>query len=145
MSNAVKISEACSLALHTMAYIARQNGTAYSTRDIAEELGVSADHLAKVLQRLAKANLVINTRGPKGGSRLAKSAGEITLLEIYETIEGSFTFNQCILGKSHCSGLDCMLGGFVERANIQIHRELLNTTLQDLQDRADQASKLNLE
>ena len=139
MANAVRISEACSLALHTMAFIASQNGSACSTRDIADELGVSADHLAKVLQRLAKARLVSNTRGPKGGSRLAKNPQDITLLQIYETIEGSFTFGQCVLGKSHCSGLDCMLGGFMERANIEIHRELSRTTLQHLIHRAEQS------
>ena len=131
MANAVRISEACSLALHTMTLLARKGNECCSTRRLADELGASADHLSKVLQRLAKAGLLQNTRGVHGGCRLARPPGQITLLEIYEIIEGPFVFGQCVLGKPHCSGLDCMFGGFVERANIEIHRELSQRTLAD--------------
>ena len=50
----LKLSEAASLALHSMVLSAVFPGRKVSAREIATELDVSEAHLAKVLQRLAR-------------------------------------------------------------------------------------------
>ena len=65
MTHGVPISDAVSLALHSVAYIAAQDGQT-SVHDISSRLEVSENHLSKVLQKLARSGLVNSTRGPQG-------------------------------------------------------------------------------
>ena len=133
MTNSIlRISDAASLALHTMAYLAKSPDRMVSTHEIATALSVSENHLAKVRQRLAKAGLVDATRGPGGGFRLSRQPGAITLLEVYEAIEGEFKPAACMLHRPACDGTNCILGGLVASVNLQVLDYLSNTTLQQL-------------
>jgi DNA-binding IscR family transcriptional regulator len=64
MSNVIKISEATTLALHTMFYLYLKKDQLVSTKEIAAMFGFSENHLAKVLQRLVKVGYVASIRGP---------------------------------------------------------------------------------
>ena len=134
MSNVVRVSEAASLGLHTMVYLAGQGDRRATAHDIAELLGVSEAHLAKVLQRLSRVGLVDSTRGLRGGSRLARPGDEISLLEVYETIEGPLTDTTCLLNEKVCRGDQCILGGLLETVNRQARDYLAGRTLADLSD-----------
>ena len=111
MANMLKISEAASLALHTMVYLAANDARLATTHEIGEVLRVSEAHLAKVLQRLGKVGLVEATRGPKGGFRLAKPGSEISLLQVYEAIEGPLADITCFLREPICRGDNLHAGG----------------------------------
>lgn len=132
MSNMLRISDAASLALHTMAYLARSDADWVTTHEIAQALCVSENHLAKVRQRLAKAGLVEAVRGPHGGFKLAKPAKEISLLSVYEAIEGPFHADDCLLGRTACDGSKCVLGGIARTINRQVREYLSGTRLDDL-------------
>ncbi len=134
MANLLKISEAASLALHTMVYLAANDGRLVTTHEIGELLRVSEAHLAKVLQRLARVRLVDSTRGPKGGFCLAKAGDDISLLEVYEAIEGPLQDSVCLLGKPVCQGDKCILGDLLETVNQLAREYLAGTTLSDLTD-----------
>lgn len=134
MSHWFKISEASSLALHTMAYLAAHPGRLISNRVIARELGVSAAHLSKVLQRLARAGLLESLRGPTGGFRLGRPAGEISLMEVYEAIDGKFQPSSCLLGRPVCRGGKCVLGELGRNLERQTREYLLNTKLSEFED-----------
>ena len=72
MSSVLKISDAATLALHTAVLLADRTEGPLTTKEIALTFGISEAHLAKVLQRLAKAGIVHSGRGPKGGFLLGK-------------------------------------------------------------------------
>lgn len=132
MSSVLKVSEAASLALHSAAYLAEHPDPPVPTREITAVLQVSEAHLAKVLQRLAKVGLVRSIRGPHGGFALARSAGDVTLLDIYEAIEGPLGTTHCLFGRPVCSGDRCLLGGLLRRIDGQVRRHLTETTLADM-------------
>lgn len=131
MSAPLKISEAASLALHAMVLLAGQSGGPLSTRQISAQLRVSDHHLSKVMQRLGRAGLVDSTRGPKGGFRLARRGSAITLLEIYEAVEGPFSGRACLLDRPACQG-GCALGGLVNILGSEVQAYLARTKLGDL-------------
>ncbi len=129
MTGLLKISEAASLAFHSMYLLARQPKAKLSILPIAKKLDVSADHLAKVLQRLAAAKLVKSTRGPKGGFELARPASQITLLDIYEAIHGKFQTTRCLLSKPVCSRGCCLLGGLIQKVDREVLEHFKSTRL----------------
>jgi Rrf2 family protein len=130
----LKISEAASLGLHTMAYLAANPKGLVSTAHIAQVLDVSEAHLAKVLQRLGHVGLVTASRGPKGGFLLARGHERINLLEVYEAIEGPLPEATCLLGKNGCTAGRCVLGSLVGRINQQVREYLTETRLSEMAD-----------
>ena len=127
----LKISEAASLALHAMVLLSGQAGRTMSTPEIARRLRVSGHHLSKVLQRLGRAGLVASRRGPKGGFSLAKAGAEITLLDIYQAVEGPAEEQGCLLGRPACQG-GCALGGLRHLLGAEVVGQLARTSLGDL-------------
>lgn len=132
MSSTLRISEAASLALHSMVLLAAKPDRPLTTHEVAGELRVSEAHLSKVFQRLSRAGLVTSTRGPGGGFVLAKAADTISLLEVYETIDGPLTGQDCLLGDPTCQGKTCLLGGLVKAVNEQMRNYLTTTRLADV-------------
>jgi Rrf2 family protein len=78
-----------------------------------------------------RAGLISSTRGPQGGFKLARPAGQIPLLSIYETIEGKIRPASCLLGKPRCNG-DCVLGDFIRSTNQRFRERFANTRLSDV-------------
>jgi Rrf2 family protein len=66
-------------------------------RELAEEIELPSHYLAKVLATLARAGLLLATRGARGGYRLARSPRKIALLEIVEPFEGKRVRPGCLL------------------------------------------------
>lgn len=119
--NLVHVSEAASLALHSLVLIAKNQPMRMSVKVLAEELNASQAHLAKVFQKLSKAGLVNSVRGPAGGFELNKPADEITFLEIYEIIEGTVKLGGCPLDKSHCAFQTCIFSNELNRISADIY------------------------
>lgn len=132
MQGSLRISEAASLALHTMVYLAGDPSTHYSAEKIAGILCVSASHLSKVLQRLTRVGLLVSVRGPKGGFRLARGTGEITLLEVFEAIDGPFEPTECLMHDRTCGQLGCLFGDLLGNINRQVREYLEGRTLEDV-------------
>jgi Rrf2 family protein len=133
--NLLRISEAVSLGLHTMAFLASRGEARCTNHEIADVLHASVHHLAKIMQRLARTGLVDSAVGPQGGFRLARSASDIRLLEIYEAIDGPLGEPECLLGEPICDGGECVLGGLVEKVSREVRSYLSETTLASLVDR----------
>jgi len=129
MSNLLKISDAASIALHAMVMLADSQSEFLSVHDIAQKHGISQHHLAKIGQRLVKAELVESHRGPGGGFKLSKSPEQINLLEIFEAIEGPFKFGGCLLGNPACDRKECIYGGLIESVNKEFYEYFAETTL----------------
>ena len=114
MAKVVTLSEAASLAIHAVVLIACTDKLV-NVNKIAEATASSKNHLAKVMQRLVKSNLVSSTRGPAGGFILKKSATEITLYDIYFAIEGPIELDNCPLDRTICPFEKCIMGGVIHK------------------------------
>jgi len=131
MSGVVRFTEASSIALHTMAILAARPDRHVTVSEVAATLPISENHLAKVLQRLARAGLVESVRGPRGGFLLRGDPAKITLLDVHEAIEGRFEVAACLFSPPSCSG-DCVLGDTLREANALVHSRLARTRLTDV-------------
>ncbi len=131
MNKVVTLSEAASLAIHAMVLIARADGL-INVGKISEAMGSSRNHLAKVMQRLVKEGFVKSTRGPSGGFLLNKPAAGITLLDIYECIEGPIVSTGCPLNRQICPMNECLMGGIISQATLLVKDHLASRALAEL-------------
>ena len=102
--------------------------------DISKRQGISLSYLEQLFSKLRKRGLVDSARGPGGGYRLSRDAGEISVAEVISAVDESIDVTRCA-GKGNCQGdgncltheLWCDLSG-------QIHNFLNNITLGKLVD-----------
>ncbi len=133
MGNVVKVSEAASLGIHAMYLLGQEPDLQMSTKEMAQELEVSENHLSKVLQRLGRVGLVKSIRGPKGGFTLGRPATEISLLMVFEAIEGPIEPLGCLLGTETCHRPECRIGGFFNNLNRQVKEYLSRKKLAEVE------------
>ncbi|MFC2080790.1 RrF2 family transcriptional regulator, partial [Bacteroidota bacterium] len=94
MNKFPSISEASSIAIHSMALIAGSERTINVNR-LALDTGFSKNHISKVMQTLVKHGYLNSGRGPKGGFGIRRNADKVSLLEIIELIEGRRDEHYC--------------------------------------------------
>lgn len=132
MTSMIKISEASSIALHAMVILASHIDSLIPVRELAETLGFSEAHLAKVLQRLAKHGIVKSVRGPGGGFRLGKPADQISLLDVYETIDGQMGSSDCLYEDRICNNRVCIMGNLLGSVSEEIREHFAGKKLSEL-------------
>ena len=62
------------------------------SRLVAERLGTSTSYLKKIVQHLASAGIVKTVAGRDGGMVLTRDPQQITLLDVFDAIEGTAPF-----------------------------------------------------
>ena len=85
----MKVSRSVRYAMIAVEHIAKSDEQTVLAAQISKEYKIPLEYLLKILQQLVRANVLRSKRGPKGGFFLSKAAEDISLLEIYEAIEGT--------------------------------------------------------
>ena len=103
-----------------------------SAKELAKAYGVPKELLAKVLQRLAKKNIIDAVKGPHGGYRLAIDPKSMKLTEFFEVIEGPMGIMDCYFD-SGCEQMDgCIIRTPINRINDSIRTMFNNMTLAEV-------------
>ncbi len=99
----MEITRQTDYAVRALTYLAGlPSNSRVSTSAISEAQKIPLPFLTKVISHLVKAGLVVTNRGMGGGVSMARSAHEITLLDIIEAVEGPMLFNRCLLRDGIC-------------------------------------------
>ena len=72
-------------------------------KEISSKLDIPTPFLGKILQRLAKHKILSSTKGPHGGFSLEVPANDISIMEIIEIIDGTESFDVCVIRTTKCS------------------------------------------
>ena len=118
------------MAIH---YIAIHNAFgAVSAKRIAEEFGIPPELLAKVLQRLAKRQLIVSQNGPKGGYVLSRHPNEISVGEVVRALEGPISIVSCLEHRGCPQEERCNLRRPVQKLQAAISHMLDTMSLAEL-------------
>ncbi|MDP6761265.1 MAG: Rrf2 family transcriptional regulator [Planctomycetota bacterium] len=102
-------------------------------RELADDLGIPAPFLGKILQSLASAGLLESQRGRRGGFRLAAPAESISLMRILEVLDNANEERECILGQADCTDeRACPLHEFWKQTSEDFLGRVRHTSLSDL-------------
>jgi Rrf2 family protein len=108
MQHVLRISRKIDYGLRAMIYLVSvAPETVVPFREIARQMDVPEDFLAKILKTLVDAGLVRSSRGPHGGYSLARSAVDLSFLEVIEAVEGPVALNVCLDGDDACGHSTC--------------------------------------
>lgn len=104
--NVMIFTKACEYGIKAAVYIAEQsmNGNRASLKDIAKEIDSPEAFTAKILQTLARNNIINSVKGSTGGFEAdLKKIKKTKLIEIVLAIDGTLHEERCVLGLSKCS------------------------------------------
>jgi Rrf2 family protein len=92
----LRLSKKCDYALISVKHLAmRADGAAASAREMSETYSIPLELLAKVLQRLVRARLLVSVQGTRGGYRLARAASNISVADVIQAVDGPVTVTAC--------------------------------------------------
>jgi len=107
---------------------------------ISERQEISLSYLEQLFSKLKRAGLVSSARGPGGGYRLSRAAGEISVSEIINAVDESVDARKCV-GKENCQGGGrCLSHELWTELSGMIDSFLKNITLQTLVDKKQNPS-----
>ncbi|MDD4858607.1 MAG: Rrf2 family transcriptional regulator [Dehalococcoidales bacterium] len=105
-------------------------------KDIARRQEISLHYLEHLITPLVNAGIVRSIRGAKGGVMLAKAPEQITLAEIIELLEGSFTPVECVDKPEVCDRFrECATRDVWCDMQMVVRNFLEGITLHDLAER----------
>ena len=90
---------------HLAAAQAGTSAMSASAKDISEAYRIPLPLLSKVLQKMAKAGLLISEQGTNGGYRLGRDARDISALEVIRTLDGPIILTHCFT--EHAEPVEC--------------------------------------
>lgn len=100
----LRLSKKSDYALIAMKHLARRpdGGASSSAREIAEAYDIPLELLAKVLQRLVRARLLVSVQGTRGGYRLSRAAEAISVADVIQAVDGPVTVTACSPDDHQC-------------------------------------------
>jgi len=120
-------------AIRALIYLAENGERIVPVTELVDELGITRPFLRKIMQELAKADVVGSYKGNKGGFLLKKKPESIYLIDLVEVFQGKFSLNECILNKDICPNRgDCILKDRVEDIEERVKKDLESIDLRSL-------------
>ncbi len=124
------------ISIHVLAMLAKNEDEMVKSEYLAKSVNTNAVVIRRLLCHLQQANLVVSQKGASGGTRLAKSADEIRLNEIYQAVLPGESFalhrqkpdQKCPVGKN-IEAVLCHLQKDIDRA---IEEKLVKYSLADV-------------
>ncbi len=143
----LRLTKKADYGLMAMKYIAEQGGrhiaadaavdhisaAALSAKDIAEAYHIPAQLLAKILQTLVKAGLLVSHAGSNGGYSLARDPRAISAFEVIRAIDGPLFITSCITIHGACDlTSSCTIKEPLRKVNDSITELLSRIRISDL-------------
>jgi Rrf2 family nitric oxide-sensitive transcriptional repressor len=127
----MRLTDYTDYALRVLMYVGAQSGRLVTIQEIADNHGISKNHLTKVVHRLGQARLVETVRGRAGGLRLACDPAAVSIGSVVRLTEPDFTMVECFDEKKNSCRLApvCVLKNTLWRATGAYLQELDRTPL----------------
>ncbi|MEO9575929.1 MAG: Rrf2 family transcriptional regulator [Tateyamaria sp.] len=117
--------------LRALMQIASDPDRAWSTTEIADEFGISRQHLTKAMAALARAGFLKTRRGGGGGAMLAQPAHNILIGDVVRVLEKDQSLVECFRAEGNACYITpvCKLKGFLGAAEAAFLTALDSYTL----------------
>jgi len=130
----MQLSKTFDYAVRSLVHLATlPEGGAADLRAISVRQNIPVSYLAKVMRSLVRGGVVTSTLGRDGGYTLRRKPSEISLLQVYEVMEGQLRLVECMDSEKSCVfSSDCTQANIWKRLTQAVEGIFRETTLQDL-------------
>lgn len=102
-NSSMQLTRAADYGVRVMVYLAgRADGERTMLPALAEATDTPMSFLSKVLQALARAQLITSWRGKSGGFAILPAGRNASMLDVIEAIDGPIFLNTCLIAGKEC-------------------------------------------
>jgi len=133
-------SKTCEYAIRALIFIAQKSKGGYKVgiKEISAGIDAPESFIAKILQLLAKHNLVQSLKGPTGGFYLDKKSLLKSVADIVKAVDGDKIFTGCGLGLNYCSEKKpCPIHNEFKKVRTEISTMLHSAKIGELQEQLE--------
>ncbi|WP_158748739.1 Rrf2 family transcriptional regulator [Acidobacterium sp. S8] len=127
--------------VHALLLLAAEPDVLQTSEDVARKLNTNPVVIRRVFSLLQQAELVESQKGPSGGSRLARSARDITLADIYRALDPGDIFHTASASATSTNKLSHALQQALKDAQKALEKELDQTSLNQLVKKSGKKDK----
>lgn len=129
----LRVSKLTDYATVMLSYMAKNASDVHSALQIASATGITLPTVSKILKLLAQAQVLVSTRGAKGGYALAGAPDKITVAAVISALEGPIALTECSISHEVCEQASgCGIRGNWGVINRAIQNALESVTLSDM-------------
>lgn len=130
----MQLSKFTDYSFRALIYLAKNSEENATVDILAERLEISTHHLKKVINKLAKTEYIISSKGRNGGLKLGMDPGEINLGKVLLLTEENLSLVECMGKIESCPliGEECKLKGIICRSLNSFVSEMSQYTLKDI-------------
>ncbi len=130
----MRITMRTNIAMRALMYCAVNDDRIVRKAEIAKACNTSENHLAQVVNQLARLGILATLRGRGGGIKLKLAPVDISVGELFRSMEGVVPLAECFTGTENtCPIADCCrLQGALAAAQEAFYSALDDVTLNDL-------------
>jgi len=135
----IKLTKKADYGLIAMKHLAEHDRQrACSAKELAEAHGIPTELLAKILQRLVRARLLVSHHGINGGYNLARDARTISAFDVIKAIDGPLFLTSCVTHRGECEQTSrCTVREPLRRVSLGIEEVLSKLTIWELTQEAE--------
>jgi len=121
-------------AIRILQYLHKHREGLPTAMTISQSIGITYPFFIKIANQLKQKGLLSAVQGRNGGYRLARPAHQISVYDVFLSIEGDLQINRCLKADQHCNrGVrdDCRLHKFFHSLQEKIIEDMANKFIID--------------
>ena len=127
----MKLTRTADFALKIIVYLATTKKLT-TMPILSKELNIPYHNMSKLIQKLAKAQLVQTIQGKGGGIRLLQKPNKISIKTVLDLIDGPTNMADCIANASICKSKNCKVKVKLSEIQTKIESILAETKMSDM-------------
>ena len=129
----LKLNKKIEYSLIALRYLQENEDEPVSAKIICQKNHISFDVLSQSLQCLTRDGILNSIKGSKGGYKIDRDLKQISLLNLWESLEGEQTIVECLSGEHHCSLTNsCNMISPMKKLNKQMRNFLDDISISEL-------------
>jgi len=129
----LRLSKLTDYATVILSDMAKDKTQVHSAMEIAATTRIALPTVSKILKLLVNAEVLMSTRGAKGGYVLAREPENISVAAVISALEGPIALTECSISLQACEqAAGCGIRSNWSLINQTIHNALESVTLADL-------------
>ena len=129
----LKFTKRTEYALMAISYMqTKYDNSVTSTKEISSKIDIPFELLSKILQHLAKMNIITSIHGPNGGYIIKNNLLQLNLWEFLEMMEGPIAIADCIM-ETECNQIEnCNIKTPINQINNKMKNIFSNMKVVDI-------------
>jgi len=121
-------------AVRILQYLHKHKEDLPTAMTISQSIGITYPFFIKIANQLKQKGLLSAVQGRNGGYRLARPAQQISLYDVFLSIEGELQINRCLQNEQNCTKGEvhhCKLHSFLRSLQDKLISEMSGQSIAD--------------